>query len=507
MHAIDGDGGTVDIGIKLESASFDTLKNLLDNGALSSVELCAAYLARIDSLNAQVNAVIETNPQALELAEKLDSERQLGTTRGPLHGLPILVKDNIDTAGQMMTTAGSLALEGFTPLADAFVVQCLRRAGALVLGKSNLSEWANFRSTRATTGWSSRGGQTRNPYSLEHSPGGSSSGSGVGASLGLCAGAVGTETDGSVVIPASMNALVGIKPSLGRVSRSGIIPIGHSQDTAGPMTSCVRDAALMLQCMTGADPVDVITTRAPCLPAEFLSLDKLALRGARIGMVDNYRGLGEAVDSLVDDAIHALRECGADVIEGIELEGLDEISELDTQVMLYEFKHDLNKYLALARPRAAVGNLAEIITFNERYAERVMPHFGQEYFYAAQEKGGLDEERYVNALARVKRMTGENGIDRALSRYGLDALAARTIGAPWKIDLVNGDSRSPCASTWAALSGYPSISVPAGYVGKLPVGLLFFAEAYSEAKLVNYGYAFEQATMARRPPSLGKTVG
>ena len=260
----------MDIGIRLESATFDTLRPLLENGELSSVDLSAAYLARIEALNPKVNAVIEINPQALELAEQLDTERRLGKVRGPLHGLPILIKDNIDTADKMMTTAGSLALEGFVAPADAFVVQRLRDAGALLLGKSNLSEWANFRSTKSTTGWSSRGGQTRNPYSLNHSPGGSSSGSGVAASLGLCAGAVGTETDGSVVIPASMNALVGIKPSLGRVSRSGIIPIGHSQDTAGPLASCVRDAALMLQYMTGPDAADVITTDSPSLPADFL---------------------------------------------------------------------------------------------------------------------------------------------------------------------------------------------------------------------------------------------
>ena len=496
----------MDIGISLENESFVTLRTLLDRGELSSQSLCEAYLARIDKLNPHVNAVIETNPQALELAAELDRQRELGMVRGPMHGLPILLKDNIDTADQMMTTAGSLALEGFTASSDAFVVQCLRRAGALLLGKANLSEWANFRSTRSTTGWSSRGGQTRNPYSLDHSPGGSSSGSGVAASLGLCAGAVGTETDGSVVIPASMNSLVGIKPSLGRVSRNGIIPIGHSQDTAGPMTICVRDAALMLQCMSGSDTADVTTTRAPRLPANLLSMNKLALRGARIGLVDNYRGLGEGgVDSLVDDAVHALRQCGAVVVEGVELEGANEIGALDTQVMLYEFKHDLNQYLALAGPRAPVRTLSDIISFNERHAEQVMPHFEQEYFYAAQEKGGLHEEEYLDALARVKHMTGPDGIDKALSRYRLDALVARTIGPAWKIDHVNGDNRSPCASTWAALSGYPSISVPAGYVDELPVGLLFFAEAYSEKKLIDYGYAFEQATMARRAPSLGQT--
>ena len=497
----------MDIGIRLESATFDTLRPLLENGELSSVDLSAAYLARIEALNPKVNAVIEINPQALELAEQLDTERRLGKVRGPLHGLPILIKDNIDTADKMMTTAGSLALEGFVAPADAFVVQRLRDAGALLLGKSNLSEWANFRSTKSTTGWSSRGGQTRNPYSLNHSPGGSSSGSGVAASLGLCAGAVGTETDGSVVIPASMNALVGIKPSLGRVSRSGIIPIGHSQDTAGPLASCVRDAALMLQYMTGPDAADVITTDSPSLPADFLSLNQAALRGARIGMLDNYRGLGEGVDPLVEAAIDALRECGAQVLEGIELEGLEEIGELDTEVMLYEFKHDLNVYLAQAGSRVPVRTLSQVISFNESHAERVMPHFGQEYFYAAQAKGGLDEKAYLDILARVKRMTGKDGIDKTMSRYRLDALCARTIGPPWMIDLVNADNRSPCASTWAALSGYPSISVPAGYVNDLPVGLLFFAEENSEAKLIDYGYAFEQMTQARRAPVLGETVG
>ena len=498
----------MDIGIRLETASFEILSKLLEDGALSSVELTRAYLDRIEALNPRVNAVIDVNPDASAIAETLDDERRQNRVRSPLHGLPILIKENIDTADQMTTTAGSLALEGSVAPADAFVVKRLRESGAVLLGKSNLSEWANFRSTRATTGWSSRGGLTRNPYSLSHSPGGSSSGSGVAASLGFCAAAVGTETDGSVVIPSSMNALVGIKPSLGRVSRSGIIPIGHSQDTAGPLAGCVRDAALLLQAMTGEDRQDPITTTtSPSLPADLLPLDKKTLRGARIGMVDNYRGLDERVDPLIDEAMAALRECGAEVVEGIELEGLDELRELDTEVMLFEFKHGINNYLARLGPQAPVRDLSEIITFNERHADRVMPHFSQEYFYAAQEKGDLNERAYIDTLARVKRMTGKDGIDAALARHRLHALAARTIGPPWPIDLVNGDNRTPCASPWAALSGYPSISVPAGYVDGLPVGLLFFAEDKSEAKLIGYAYAFEQTTLCRRAPELGVDDG
>ena len=493
----------MDIGIRLETASFEILSGLLESGELSSQDLTRAYLERIEALNRQVNAVIEINPDAMAIAEALDAERARGETRGPLHGLPILIKDNIDTADKMTTTAGSLALEGSIAPVDAVVVQRLRAAGVILLGKSNLSEWANIRSTKATTGWSSRGGQTRNPYSLNHSPGGSSSGSGVAASLGFCAAAVGTETDGSVVIPSAMNALAGIKPSLGRVSRSGIIPIGHSQDTAGPMATCVRDAALLLQGMMGSDPDDAITTSSPGLSSDYPPLDKSALRGARIGMVENYRGLEDGVESVIEEAIAALRDCGAEVIEGVELEGLDQLGELDTEVMLYELKHDLNAYLTRLGSNAPVRDLSDIIAFNERHAERTMPHFGQEYFCAAEDKGDLTEQRYLDALSQVKRMTGKEGIDAALTRHKLDALAARTIGPPWVIDLINGDKRSPCASTWAALSGYPSISVPAGYVDDLPLGLLFFAENNSEAKLIGYGYAFEQATQARRPPPLG----
>ena len=491
--------------IRLETASFETLSGLLESGELSSQDLARAYLERIESLDRQVNAVIEINPDALVIARARDDERARGEIRGPLHGLPILIKDNIDTADKMTTTAGSLALEGSIAPVDAFVVQRLRAAGVVLLGKSNLSEWANIRSTKSTTGWSSRGGQTRNPYSLNHSPGGSSSGSGVAASLGFCAAAVGTETDGSVVIPSSMNALVGIKPSLGRVSRSGIIPIGHSQDTAGPMATCVHDAALLLQGMMGSDPQDAITTNSPGMSCHYPTMDKSGLRGARIGIVDNYRGLEVGVESLTEDVIAALRECGAEVVEGVVLEGLDQLGELDTEVMLYELKHDLNAYLAGLGPRAPVRDLSDIIAFNERHAERTMPHFAQEYFYAAQAKGDLTEKAYLDALSQVKRMTGKEGIDAAMARHNLDALAARTIGPPWAIDLINGDDRSPCASTWAALSGYPSITVPAGYVDDLPVGLLFFAENNSEEKLIGYAHAFEQATQARRPPPLGDT--
>lgn len=492
----------MDIGIKLESTSLNTLTTHLNDGEFSSVDLCEAYLSRIEAFNPQVNAVIETNPQVLEIAHHLDVERQSGHVRSPLHGLPILLKDNIGTADMMSTTAGSLALQGFTPVKDAFIVQCLRNAGAIVLGKSNLSEWANFRSTKSSSGWSSRGGQTRNAYSLEHSPGGSSSGAGVGVSMGLCAAAVGTETDGSIVIPASMNSIVGIKPSLGRLSRSGIIPLGHSHDTPGPMANCVQDAALMLMHMIGTDPEDVITIHPPSLPSDLLSLDKMALQGARIGMIENYRGLAEGIDSIIEDVIYVLRECGAEVIEGIKLEGLDEVNDHITQIMLYEFKHNINKYLSHIKPRPPVEDLYQVINFNENNAKTVMPHFGQEYFYAAQEKGGLNEKQYLNALSRVKQITGKDGIDKIMSKYRLDALAARTIGPPWKIDLVNGDNVSPCASTWAAQSGYPSICVPAGYTNGLPIGLLFFAEEFSEKKLINFAYAFEQKSKVHHPPSM-----
>ena len=492
----------VDIALELENASFEKLSELLDSGQLSSAELTQAYLDRIEALDGEVNAVIEVNPDAVAIAAGLDEQRRAGRVRGPLHGLPILIKDNIDSADKVMTTAGSLALAGSRPSTDAFLVRRLRQSGAVLLGKTNLSEWANFRSTKSSTGWSSRGGQTRNPYSLRHSPGGSSAGSGVAASMGFCAAAIGTETDGSVVIPSSMNALVGIKPTLGRVSRSGIIPISHSQDTAGPMATCVRDAALLLQGIAGSDSQDAPTLGSPPL-SSLPPLDKAALRGVRIGVLDNYRGLNEGTDALIETCMSALRDCGAQIIEGVELPGSEQMRELDTEVMLYEFKHDLNVYLAGLGCDAPVHNLNEIIAFNERHADQVMPHFGQEYFYLAQEKGDLNEKTYRDALATVKRLAGKDGIDAALARHRLDVLAARTIGPAWTIDLINGDQRSPCASTWAALSGYPSISVPAGCVDGLPVGLLFFAEANSDAKLIRYGYAFEQATQARHPPEIG----
>ena len=437
------------------------------------------------------------------IAEGLDEERAAGRVRGPLHGLPMLIKENIDTADRMTTTAGSLALEGSIAPDDAFVVKRLREAAVVLLGKTNLSEWANFRSTRASTGWSSRGGQTRNPYGLDRSPGGSSSGSGVAAACGMCAAAVGTETDGSVVIPSSMNALAGIKPTLGLVSRSGIIPIAHSQDTAGPMARSVRDAAALLQGMVGYDAEDPFGLDPSILPPDLLSMDHSGLRGARVGLVSLYCGNHEAVDRIVEEAVVALGECGAEVFGEVQFAHFDELDELDDEVMLYEIKAGLNAYFQRLGPQAPVKSLADVIDFNERHAERTMPYFGQEHFHRAQARGDLTEKVYLDALARVKQLTGVDGIDAALTRHRLDVLIAPTIGPPWSIDLVTGDHRSPCSSTAAALAGYPSVSVPAGYIHGLPVGLLFFGGARTDAKLIRYAHAFEQATNVRVAPNVG----
>ncbi|HVF56599.1 MAG TPA: amidase, partial [Pyrinomonadaceae bacterium] len=477
-------------------------------GKWSAREIAEKYLSRIEKIDGRgprLNSVIELNPDALKIAEALDRERKEKRLHGPLHGIPILLKDNIDTADRMMTTAGSLALVGAgARTRDAFVAERLRASGALILGKTNLSEWANFRSTHSTSGWSGRGGLTRNPYAFERSACGSSSGSGVAVAANLCAAAVGTETDGSIVCPSSANDIVGIKPTLGLVSRSGIIPISHSQDTAGPMARTVTDAAVLLGVLAGADPHDAVTTTNRNRPAVDYTrfLDPAGLRGARIGVARKFFGFSDKVDKLMADALDRMKRAGAILVDPADIATTGKFDASEFEVLLYEFKADLNKYLAGLTPGAPVRTLKEIIEFNERNREREMPYFGQEIFIRAEAKGPLTDRAYIAALRKNHQLSRTMGIDAVMSKHRLDALVAPTGGPPWTIDLVNGDHFSGGSSTPAAVAGYPNITVPAGHVFGLPVGISFFGRAYTEPKLIRLAYAFEQATKLRLPPKL-----
>ncbi len=489
--------------------SITHIQQKMATGELRARALTEAYLARIaaiDKSGPSINAVIELNPQALELADALDGERAQGRLRGPMHGVCVLIKDNIDTADQMQTTAGSLALEGSIAARDAFVVEKMRAAGAVILGKSNLSEWANFRSTHSSSGWSSRGGQTRNPHVLDRSPCGSSSGSGAAVAASLCTAAVGTETDGSIVCPSTSNGIVGIKPTLGLVSRTGIIPIAHSQDTAGPMGRTVADAAALLGAMTGVDSRDAATTGAQIKADYTQFLKKDNLKGARLGMAREFFGFDERVDRIMEESISALRHLGAEVIDPVDLPKSSEYDDSEYAVLLYEFKADLNAYLRGLGPQARVKNLRELIAFNETHSERTMPYFSQEIFLQAQEKGPLTDAKYLEALANNHRLSREQGIDATMAKYQLDAIVAPTGGPAWRVDWVNGDHYGGGCSSPAAVSGYPHITVPAGFVHDLPVGISFFAGAWSEARLIGLAHAFEQGTQARREPKFLPSV-
>jgi len=495
----------------MEELSISDLQASMQSGALTSRQVVEGYLERIASIDRaspRLNAVIELNPDALEIADGLDRERKQGGIHGPLHGIPILLKDNIDTADNMMTTAGSLALEGHIAVQDAFLVDRLRQAGAVILGKANLSEWANFRSTHSVSGWSSRGGQTRNPYVLDRNPCGSSSGSAVAVAANLCAGAVGTETDGSIICPSQTNGVVGIKPTLGLISRSGIIPIAHSQDTAGPMGRSVADAAVLLGAMTGIDVRDSATSssqgKAYSDYTQFL--DKGGLQGARIGVARSFFEFHPQVDKVIEACLETLKSLGAELIDPVEIENAKKLGETEIEVLTYEFKADLNAYLANLGPQAAVHSMQDLIAFNEQHRDKVMPYFGQERMLKAQEKGPLTDDAYLKALETTQRLARAEGIDATLEKHQLNAIVAPTGGPAWLVDYVNGDCGEGGSWSPAAVAGYPNITVPAGYVSGLPVGISFFGAAYSEPVLIRLAYAFEQATKARRQPQFLATV-
>jgi amidase len=489
-------------------ATVADLQGHMQAGRTTSAALCAAYLQRIEAVDRSgptLRAVIETNPEAIAIAERLDGERRAGRVRGPMHGIPVVIKDNIATHDRMSTTAGSLSLDGVIAPRDAFLVGRLRAAGAVILGKTNLSEWANFRSTQSSSGWSGRGGQCRNPYALDRNPCGSSSGTGAAIAASLATVGIGTETDGSVVCPSNANGLVGLKPTVGLVSRSGIIPISHTQDTAGPMCRTVTDAAMLLSVMAGRDSEDAATERrngGTADPVDYTTfLDPAALRGARIGVArKEFWGYSPEADRLCEAALQALRDAGAVVVDPADIPNAGEYDGAEWQVLLYEFKADLNAYLREWAPNAPVRSLADLIAFNERERAREMPYFGQEIFELAEAKGPLSEREYVDALATCDRLSRAEGIDVVMNAQRLDALVAPTGSPAWPIDLVNGDHFLGASSTPGAVSGYPHISVPVGRSFGLPVGLTFLGRPWSEGKLLALAYAFEQAVQVRRAP-------
>ncbi len=491
----------------MEEMTILELQRKMRSGELTAHRLTEGYLERIESPDKQgpaINAVIELNPDALAIAEARDQERKVSRARGPLHGIPILIKDNIDTHDRMQTTAGSLALEGSTARRDAFVVKRLRAAGAVILGKTNLSEWANFRGKHSVSGWSSRGGLTRNPYALDRSACGSSSGSGVAVAANLCAAAIGTETDGSIICPAQTNGIVGLKPTLGLVSRSGIIPIAHSQDTAGPMARTVADAAILLGALTGVDERDAATRSSKKRASKDYSqfLDKNGLQGARIGVARNMAGSDPRSLKIFESCLEVMKQMGAVVIDPADVPNFNKFSKTELEVLHYEFKADLNKYLASLGPQTRVRTMEELIKFNEENRARVMPYFEQEHLTTAQAKGPLTSQKYREALEKNRRLTRTEGIDVTMWKHRLDAIVVPSGGPAWMIDLVNGDANSwdMESTSPAAVAGYPHITVPAGHIFGLPVGISFFAKAWQEPTLIKLAYAFEQATRVRRLP-------
>lgn len=495
----------------LDELSIAQLQDAMTTGRYTSRGLVDLYLQRIGQIDAagpRLRSVIEINPDATAIADALDAERKAKGTRGRLHGIPILIKDNIDTGDKMLTTAGSLALVGGPAPRDAFVVERLREAGVVILGKTNLSEWANIRSTKSASGWSARGGLVKNPYVLDRNACGSSSGTGAAIAANLASVGVGTETDGSIVCPSAVNALVGIKPTVGLVSRTGVIPIAHSQDTTGPMARTVADAAALLTAMVGADARDAAMAAAPAEKVDYAAaLNADALRGARIGVARaDFFGYSPPTDRLIDAAIAQMKMQGAVIVDPADIPTAARLGECELEVLLYEFKANLNVYLATRGSAAAAGSLKDLIVFNEREREREMPHFGQELFVRAEAKGPLTTPEYQSALSRCRRLARDQGIDAVMAKHQLDAIVVPALGPAWPTDVLNGDHITGSGTSPAAVAGYPSITVPAGWVGELPVGILFMGRAWSESRLINLAFAFEQATKHRRPPRFLPTV-
>jgi len=490
---------------ELDEVSLVTLQEGMKSGKYTSKQLVEMYATRIEVIDRrgpQLNSIIEMNPDALVIAGQLDAERKANGPRGPLHGIPVVIKDNIATADKMQTTAGSLALVGSKPPRDSAVAARLRAAGTVILGKTNPTEWANIRSAHSTSGWSGRGGLTRNPYCLSRNTSGSSSGSASAIAANLCAVSVGTETDGSIVSPSNMCCLVGIKPTVGLVARTGIIPISHTQDTAGPLARTVSDAAALLSALTGPDSADPPTTaaRGHIEPDYRRFLDVNGLRGARVGVVRKFAGFSDDVDRLFDDAIDAMKRAGTEVVDPVEIATMDKIYDAEGMVLLYEFKEGLNKYLAWLGESTQVHTLRDVIKFNENHREKEMPYFGQDMFLQAEAKGPLTSPEYLKALDDSRRLSRTEGIDAVMDKFKLDALTAPTGSPAWTTDLVNGDHFVAGSSTLAAVAGYPHITIPMGFVFGLPVGISFFGRAWSEPMLIKLAFSYEQLTRSRRPP-------
>ncbi len=495
---------------ELDEITIADLQNGISSGKFTARSIAEKYLARIHAVDQQgpaINSLIELNPDGLAIADALDKERKAGSVRGPLHGIPVLIKDNIDTADRMMTTAGSLALVGAKPPADSAVAQKLRAAGAVLLGKTNLSEWANIRSSHSTSGWSGRGGLTKNPYALDRNACGSSSGSGAAISANLAAVAIGTETDGSIVCPANANGLVGIKPTVGLISRTGIVPISHTQDSAGPMARSVRDAATLLGVLTGADGLDPATAAsAGNAKADYTQfLDPKALQGKRIGVARKYFGFSEAVDAVMETALDVLKRQGATLVDPADIETFGKFDDSELELFLYELKADLNAYLSRLKT-SPVRTLKDVIEFNEKNKREEMPYFGQDIFLKSEAKGPLTEKAYLDLLEKNRRLARTEGIDALVEKNKLDAIVAPTGGPAWVTDLLNGDHGVGGSSNAAAVAGYPSVAVPAGFLGGLPVGISFFGRAWSEPVLISLAYAFEQATKVRKAPQFLPTL-
>lgn len=498
---------------ELDEVTVSELQASMESGERTARSITELYLGRIEALDGQgpeLRSIIELNPDALQIADELDAERAAGNVRGPLHGIPVAIKDNLDTHDGMTTTAGSLALEGSIPPRDSFLAAKLREAGAIILAKANMSEWAYFRGYRATSGWSARGGQCRNPYALNRNPCGSSSGSGVAVSANLVPLTIGTETGGSIMCPSSINGVVGIKPTVGLWSRSGVIPISHSQDSAGPMARTVRDAALLLGPLTGVDPRDVATRESASYShADYTQfLDPDGLRGARIGVARSFPFQEPRVYELFEDALSAMSDAGAVLVDPTNLDASAWNDPLSLVLLEYEFKHDLNAYLESLGPDAPVKSLEEVIAFNEANADLEMPYFGQERLHDSQARGPLTDPEYLEAKRTVQRATREDGIDRLIRTHNLDAIVAPTRDIAWVTDHIAGDRLDGGSSAGpAAIAGYPDISVPMGFVSGLPVGISFFGAAWTEPTLLRIAYAFEQATNHRQAPTFAPTLG